>query len=81
MTLDSLSDFIAAIEGAGELVRVRQPVAAKLEMCEIADRAMKMPGGGPALLFEQSVLDEGNVGPRTRWRSTCSARCGAWRSP
>ena len=44
MTLDSLSDFIAAIEEAGELVRVRQPVAAKLEMCEIADRAMKHAG-------------------------------------
>ena len=61
MTLDSLSDFIAAIEGAGELVRVRQPVAAKLEMCEIADRAMKLPGGGPALLFEQPVLDDGTI--------------------
>ena len=61
MTLDSLSDFIAAIDGAGELVRVRQPVAVKLEMCEIADRAMKMPGGGPALLFEQPVLDDGSA--------------------
>ena len=56
MTLDSLSDLIAAIDSAGELVRVRQPVAARLEMCEIADRAMKMPGGGPALLFEHVLL-------------------------
>ena len=61
MTLDSLSDFIAAIEEAGELVRVRQPVAVQLEMCEIADRAMKMPGGGPALLFEHPVLDDGTA--------------------
>lgn len=59
MTLDSLSEFITAIEEAGELVRVRHPVAARLEMCEIADRTMKMPGGGPALLFEHVVLDDG----------------------
>jgi 4-hydroxy-3-polyprenylbenzoate decarboxylase len=59
MTLDSLSDFISAIDRIGELVRVRQPVAARLEMCEISDRAMKMPGGGPALLFEHVVLDDG----------------------
>ena len=59
MTLDTLSDFIRAIEEAGELVRVRQPVAAKLELCEIADRTMKMPGGGPALLFEHVLLDDG----------------------
>src|SRR3954468_15154116 len=59
MSLDSLSDFIAAVERIGELVRVRHPVAARLEMCEISDRAMKMPGGGPALLFEHVVLDDG----------------------
>jgi len=59
MTLDSLSDFIAAVEEAGELVRVRHPVAARLELCEIADRAMKLPGGGPALLFEHVLLDDG----------------------
>jgi 4-hydroxy-3-polyprenylbenzoate decarboxylase len=59
MTIDTLSDFIRAIEEARELVRVRQPVAAKLELCEIADRTMKMPGGGPALLFEHVLLDDG----------------------
>ena len=42
----------AALDEAGELVRVTQPVAAHLELCEIADRVMKQPGGGPALLFE-----------------------------
>jgi 4-hydroxy-3-polyprenylbenzoate decarboxylase len=61
MTLDSLSDFIAAIDAAGELVRVRHPVAARLEMCEISDRAMKTPGGGPALLFENVILDDGST--------------------
>jgi 4-hydroxy-3-polyprenylbenzoate decarboxylase len=59
MTTDSLQEFIAAIEAAGELVRIREPVRASLEIAEIADRCMKSPGGGPALLFEQAVLDDG----------------------
>ena len=60
-TLDTLAEFIAAIEAAGELRRIREPVAVHLEMCEIADRVMKMPGGGPALLFEQPVLRDGSI--------------------
>jgi 4-hydroxy-3-polyprenylbenzoate decarboxylase len=59
MALDTLQEFIAAIDGSGELVRVREPVRARLEIAEIADRCMKSPGGGPALLFEQVVLDDG----------------------
>ncbi|MBA3580160.1 MAG: menaquinone biosynthesis decarboxylase [Gemmatimonadaceae bacterium] len=59
MALDTLGEFIDAIEAAGDLVRVREPVKARLELCEIADRAMKKPGGGPALLFENVVLDSG----------------------
>ena len=52
MTLDTLSDFIRAIEEAGELVRVRQPVAAKLEMCEITDGDVVAVGGaGPVGQF------------------------------
>lgn len=58
--LDTIGEFVSAIEQAGELVRVREPVRAKLELCEIADRAMKMPGGGPALFFEHVVLDDGS---------------------
>ena len=61
MTLDTLQDFIAAIERAGELRRITQPVKVALEMCEIADRVMKMPGGGPALLFDQPVLADGSI--------------------
>jgi 4-hydroxy-3-polyprenylbenzoate decarboxylase len=57
--IDSFSDFIDQLDRAGELVRVRQPVAAKLEICEIADRVMKQPGGGKALLFEHVILDDG----------------------
>ncbi|MFN2399831.1 MAG: menaquinone biosynthesis decarboxylase [Gemmatimonadaceae bacterium] len=68
MTLNSFSEFIERLEAAGELVRVRHPVSVDLEICEIADRAMKMPGGGgnggtgaggPALLFENVVLRDG----------------------
>lgn len=61
MTLDTLQEFIAAIDRAGELRRITHPVSVDLEMCEIADRVMKMPGGGPALLFERPVLRDGST--------------------
>ena len=60
-TLDTLQEFIAAIERAGELRRIVQPVSVHLEMCEITDRVMKMPGGGPALLFEKPLLRDGSL--------------------
>ncbi|HEX7545489.1 MAG TPA: menaquinone biosynthesis decarboxylase, partial [Gemmatimonadaceae bacterium] len=63
MSLDSLSDFIAAIDAIGELARVREPVRVELELCEIADRVMKQPGGGKALLFEHPVLADGSRCP------------------
>ena len=47
MALNNLRDFIKAIDGIGELVRVTHPVRARLEVAEIADRVMKSPGGGP----------------------------------
>lgn len=59
MSLDNLADFIAAIDAAGELTRIKHPVAARLELCEIADRVMKQPGGGNALIFENVTLDGG----------------------
>ncbi|HJQ66090.1 MAG TPA: menaquinone biosynthesis decarboxylase [Gemmatimonadales bacterium] len=59
MALDNLRAFIGAIDAAGDLRRVHQPVSIKLEMTEIADRVMKSPGGGPALLFEHPVLPSG----------------------
>ena len=61
MTLDSLRDFVMALEEAGELVRVREPVSTVLELTEIADRVMKSPGGGPGLLFERPVLPNGAI--------------------
>ncbi len=61
--MNTLLEFIDAIEAAGELVRIREPVRAKLEIAEISDRVMKSPGGGPALLFERVVLDDGEESP------------------
>jgi 4-hydroxy-3-polyprenylbenzoate decarboxylase len=56
---DTLGEFISAIDRAGELRRIVHPVSTDLEICEIADRAMKMDNGGPALLFEHVVLPSG----------------------
>lgn len=59
MSLDSLSELIERLEAAGELRRVGEPVSVNLEICEIADRVMKQPGGGAALLFENVRLFDG----------------------
>lgn len=48
----NLSEFIAALEKRGELLRVRHEVDPVLEITEITDRVSKMPGGGKALFFE-----------------------------
>jgi 4-hydroxy-3-polyprenylbenzoate decarboxylase len=63
VSLDSLGEFLSALEAAGELVRVRAPVSVHLEICAIADRVMKSPGGGAALLFEQPILRDGSRSP------------------
>src|SRR6202048_4797762 len=59
MSLDNISQFLSAIDRAGELARISEPVKTRLELCEIADRVMKQPGGGKALFFENVVLDNG----------------------
>ncbi len=61
--MNSLRQFVSAIEELGELVRIGHPVRARLEIAEIADRVMKSPGGGPALLFEHVLLDDGERSP------------------
>ncbi len=57
--MDNLSQFLAQLDEAGELVRITHPVSVDLELCEIADRVMKKPGGGEALLFEHVLLRDG----------------------
>jgi 4-hydroxy-3-polyprenylbenzoate decarboxylase len=51
MAYADLREFIAALERAGELRRVRAEVDPALELTEITDRVSKR--GGPALLFER----------------------------
>ena len=62
MAYDSFNDFLLALERAGELKRITVPVATELEITEIADREMKSPGGGKALLFEKPTVN-GVVSP------------------
>lgn len=50
----SLSEYIALLEREGELVRITAPVSPVEEIAEITDRVSKMPGGGKALLFENT---------------------------
>jgi len=49
--------FIDALEQAGELIRIKTYVDPKLEIAEITDRVSKEPGGGKALLFENTGYD------------------------
>src|SRR6267143_870301 len=59
MALDNLREFVAAIDKSGDLTRVTRPVSVDKEITEVADRCMKSPGGGPALLFTQPTLRAG----------------------
>jgi 4-hydroxy-3-polyprenylbenzoate decarboxylase len=57
---ESLREWIAALQKAGELKRITAEVSPILEMAEIADRASKLGkgtdrAGGPALLFENVI--------------------------
>ncbi len=49
----NLGEFIAALERAGELKRVRRPVSAHLEISRLTDAESKSPEGGQALFFEK----------------------------
>ena len=62
MSFESYREFVDALDRAGELIRIAEPVATELEITELADREMKKPGGGKALLFEQPTVN-GKVSP------------------
>ena len=51
MGYGSLREFMARLEGAGRLVRVRTPVSPALEITEIHTRLLAERG--PAVLFER----------------------------
>jgi 4-hydroxy-3-polyprenylbenzoate decarboxylase len=57
MPFESYREFLNALENAGELVRIAQPLATELEITELADREMKKPGGGKALLIEAPTVN------------------------
>jgi 4-hydroxy-3-polyprenylbenzoate decarboxylase len=57
MAYESFRDWVNALDRAGELIRIKEPVATELEITEIADREMKKPGGGKALLFEKPTVN------------------------
>ena len=61
MSYKSLRDFLEKLEAAGDLVRVAEPVSVELEMTEIQTRLLAT--GGPAVLFEQPVREDGSVSP------------------
>src|SRR6202023_3509505 len=50
-------NFLETLDKAGELTRIADPVDTNLLIAEWADREMKSPGGGKALIFEQPVVD------------------------
>src|SRR5437870_11500655 len=57
MPYASLRDFIARLESAGRLVRVKAPVSPILEMTEIQTRLLAE--AGPAVLFEAVTHSSG----------------------
>jgi 4-hydroxy-3-polyprenylbenzoate decarboxylase len=57
MAFNSFREFLNRLEAEGELRRIPEPIATELEMTELADREMKKPGGGQALLFEKPTVN------------------------
>src|SRR6266576_5498094 len=57
MAYHSFRHLLDALEQAGELKRIAVPVDTELLIAEWADREMKSPGGGKALLFEHPIVD------------------------
>jgi len=57
MAYRNQQQFIDILEKEGELIRIKTYVNPKLEIAEITDRMSKQPGGGKALLFENTGYD------------------------
>ena len=58
MAIDSLREFVAAIEKAGELVRIKEPIRTRLEMAEITDRVMRYVEGLDVIRDRATILHE-----------------------
>ena len=57
MAFQAYRQFLDELERQGELARVVEPVATELEITAIADREMKKPNGGRAILFEHPTVN------------------------
>jgi 4-hydroxy-3-polyprenylbenzoate decarboxylase len=57
MAFRSFQHFLDELERAGELLRVNEPVDTDLVIAEWANREMKSPDGGKALLFTKPTID------------------------
>ena len=57
MSYKNQQEFIDVLDKEGELIRIKTFVNPKLEIAEITDRVSKQPGGGKALLFENTGYD------------------------
>src|SRR6201993_689656 len=57
MAFRSFQHFLEELERAGELLRINEPVDTELVIAEWANREMKSPGGGKAMLFEKPTID------------------------
>lgn len=57
MAFRSFRDFLDQLDQAGELRRIREPVDTELVIAEWANREMKSPEGGKALLFEHPLIE------------------------
>ena len=78
MAYRSFRQFLDALEQAGELKRVAIPVDTDLLIAEWADREMKSPGGGKALLFEHPIVGWTKI-QNFRLQSTRWDRADGWR--
>ena len=61
MAYSSMREFADTLEKTGEMVRISEPVRTELEITALANREMKSPGGGKALLIEKPVLPSGKI--------------------
>src|SRR6266576_2538415 len=57
MAFRSFQDFVEQLDRAGELRRITEEVDTELVIAEWANREMKSPSGGKALLFEKPMID------------------------
>ena len=56
---DTLTDFIAGAEDAGELFRISDPVDSRYEIAEVTKQVCQQTDGGPIVFFENVLAGDG----------------------